>query len=49
MAEVSIKQFSETLNLSVEKLLSQLQASGIKGKKADSTINEEKNERCWLT
>lgn len=41
MAEVSIKQFSETLNLSVEKLLSQLQASGIKGKKADSTINEE--------
>ncbi|MDG6777888.1 translation initiation factor IF-2 [Thiomicrorhabdus sp. zzn3] len=41
MAEVSIKKFSETLNLSVEKLLSQLDASGVKGKNADDTITEE--------
>ncbi|MDG6773088.1 translation initiation factor IF-2 [Thiomicrorhabdus sp. ZW0627] len=41
MAEVSIKQFSETLSLSVDKLLSQLEASGVKGKSADDTISEE--------
>lgn len=41
MAEVSIKQFSETLNLSVDKLLSQLEASGVKGKKADDAISED--------
>ena len=41
MAEVSIKQFAENLNLSVEKLLSQLQESGIKGKKESDNISEE--------
>jgi len=41
MAEVSIKQFSETLNLSVDKLLSQLNESGVKGKKAEDNISEE--------
>jgi translation initiation factor IF-2 len=41
MAEVSIKQFSETLNLSVEKLLSQLEDSGVKGKTADDVINDD--------
>lgn len=41
MAEVSIKQFSETLNLSVDKLLSQLNESGVKGKKAEDNISED--------
>jgi translation initiation factor IF-2 len=41
MAEVSIKQFAETLNLSDDKLLSQLEASGIKGKKANDSITED--------
>ena len=41
MAEVSIKKFSETLNLSVDKLLSQLEASGVKSKKATDNISEE--------
>ena len=41
MAEVSIKQFSETLNLSVDKLLAQLKASGVKSKKATDNISEE--------
>ena len=41
MAEVSIKQFSETLNLSVDKLLSQLKESGVKSKKATDNISEE--------
>lgn len=40
MAEVSILKFSETLNLSVDKLLEQLDASGIKGKKKSDAINE---------
>jgi len=43
MAEVSIKQFAENLNLSVEKLLSQLEESGIKGKtESDSMTEDEK-------
>ena len=41
MAEVSIKQFAENLKLSVEKLLTQLDESGIKGKKESDTISEE--------
>ncbi|QCU90273.1 translation initiation factor IF-2 [Thiomicrorhabdus sediminis] len=41
MAEVSIKKFAETLNLSVEKLVSQLDASGIKGKKESDSLSEE--------
>lgn len=41
MSEVSIKEFSKTLNLSEEKLLSQMDASGIKGKKSGDRINEE--------
>ena len=41
MAEVSIKQFSETLNLSVDKLLSQLEASGVKSKKAADNLSED--------
>ncbi|SFR49534.1 translation initiation factor IF-2 [Thiomicrospira sp. ALE5] len=41
MTEVSISKFAETLNLSVEKLLAQLSASGIKGKKASDTISDE--------
>lgn len=41
MAEVSIKQFSETLNLSVDKLLSQLKESGVKGKKAEDNFSED--------
>ena len=41
MAEVSIKQFSETLNLSVDKLISQLNESGVKGKKESDSISED--------
>ncbi|MGE4503544.1 MAG: translation initiation factor IF-2 [Thiomicrospira sp.] len=41
MAEVSILKFSETLNLSVDKLLAQLDASGVKGKTANDTISED--------
>lgn len=41
MAQVTIKKFAETLNLSVEKLLTQLADSGVKGKKAEDSITEE--------
>ncbi|AHF01161.1 translation initiation factor IF-2 [Thiomicrospira aerophila AL3] len=41
MTEVSISKFAETLNLSVEKLLAQLNASGVKGKKASDAISED--------
>ncbi|WP_319379588.1 translation initiation factor IF-2 [Thiomicrorhabdus sp.] len=41
MTEVSIKQFAETLNLSVDRLLTQLEESGVKGKKASDTISDE--------
>lgn len=41
MADVSILKFSETLNLSVDKLLAQLDASGVKGKTAKDTISED--------
>ncbi len=41
MAEVSIKQFAENLNLSVDKLLSQLEESGVKGKSGSDSITEE--------
>jgi len=48
MTEVSIKQFSETLNLSVEKLISQLNESGVKGKKESDSLTEEE-KRTLLT
>jgi translation initiation factor IF-2 len=41
MSQVSIKQFSETLNLSVERLLSQLENAGVSGKKASDSLSEE--------
>ena len=41
MAQVTIKQFAETLNLSVDKLLAQLVESGVNGKKANDSIAEE--------
>ncbi|MBO1924012.1 translation initiation factor IF-2 [Thiomicrorhabdus sp. 6S3-12] len=41
MAEVTIKKFAETLNLSVDKLLTQLADSGVKGKSEDDSITEE--------
>ena len=41
MADVSILKFSETLNLSVDKLVAQLEASGVKGKSKNDTISEE--------
>ncbi len=41
MTEVSISKFAETLNLSVEKLLAQLNASGVKGKKSSDAISED--------
>lgn len=48
MAEVSIKQFSETLNLSVDKLISQLNESGVKGKTQSDSLSEEE-KRTLLT
>ncbi|MGC9386052.1 MAG: translation initiation factor IF-2 [Hydrogenovibrio sp.] len=43
MSEVSIKQFAETLNVSVDKLLSQLESAGVSGKKeADFLSDDEK-------
>lgn len=41
MKDVSIKEFSEKLDLSVDKLLTQIEASGIKGKKAGDSINDD--------
>lgn len=41
MSQVSIKQFAETLNLSVERLLSQLEKAGVSGKKASDSLSEE--------
>ncbi|MDX1795912.1 MAG: translation initiation factor IF-2 N-terminal domain-containing protein, partial [Hydrogenovibrio sp.] len=41
MSQVSIKNFAETLNLSVEKLLSQLEDAGVKGKTATDSISED--------
>ncbi|VAW44286.1 Translation initiation factor 2 [hydrothermal vent metagenome] len=40
MSEISVKEFSKTLNLSEEKLLSQLEASGVKGKKSGDVISD---------
>ncbi|WP_029407468.1 translation initiation factor IF-2 [Thiomicrorhabdus sp. Milos-T2] len=48
MAKVSIKQFSETLNLSVDKLISQLNESGVKGKTESDSLSEEE-KRTLLT
>ncbi len=43
MSEVSIKQFAETLKLSVDKLMSQLENAGVSGKKeADFLSDDEK-------
>lgn len=43
MSQVSIKQFAETLKLSVDKLLSQLENAGVSGKKeADFLSDDEK-------
>ncbi len=44
MSKVSIKQFSESLNISVEKLISQLDASGVKGKKASDFISDDEKQ-----
>ncbi|CAN8140564.1 translation initiation factor IF-2 [uncultured Thiomicrorhabdus sp.] len=41
MAEVTIKKFAETLNLSVDKLVEQLGESGVKGKSANDSITED--------
>lgn len=41
MAEVTIKKFAETLNLSVDKLIEQLGESGVKGKTAGDSITED--------
>lgn len=41
MSQVSIKQFAETLTMSVEKLLTQLNEAGVKGKKESDTLSED--------
>ncbi len=41
MSGISVKEFSKTLNLSEEKLLAQLDASGIKNKKPGDTISDD--------
>jgi len=44
MSGVSIKQFAENLNLSVEQLLAQLEKAGVKNKKADHFITEDEKQ-----
>ena len=46
MSEISIKEFAEKLTLSTEKLLSQIEKSGIKDKTSESSLSEE--ERVTL-
>ncbi|NPA72567.1 MAG: GTP-binding protein, partial [Gammaproteobacteria bacterium] len=41
MSEVSIKEFSKTLNLTEDKLISQLSEAGIKGKKSGGSISDD--------
>ncbi|KUJ75190.1 translation initiation factor IF-2 [Thiomicrospira sp. XS5] len=41
MSQVSIKQFAETLKLSVDKLLSQLENAGVSGKKAADFLSDD--------
>lgn len=48
MADVSVLKFSETLNLSVDALLVQLEAAGIKGKSQADKITEDE-KRALLT
>lgn len=48
MSEVSIKEFSKTLNLSEEKLLSQMTASGIKGKKSGDKISDDEKGKLLV-
>lgn len=45
MKEVSIKKFSETLKLSPEKLLTQLEEAGIKGKTVEDTLSDEEKQQ----
>ena len=44
MSKVSIKQFSESLSISAEKLISQLDASGVKGKKVSDSISDDEKK-----
>ncbi|WP_223670146.1 translation initiation factor IF-2 [Kangiella shandongensis] len=44
MSETTVKQFAETLNTPVDKLLEQLEAAGSKIKSADETISEEQKK-----
>ena len=44
MSGVTIKQFSETLNLSVERLLAQLEAAGVGKKTAKDSISDEEKQ-----
>src|SRR5690606_42109106 len=41
MAEVTVKQFAEVLNVPVERLLAQLGEAGIDARSADDMINDE--------
>ncbi|MBP0049766.1 translation initiation factor IF-2 [Marinobacterium sp. AK62] len=41
MAEVTVKQLADVVGVSAERLLTQMQEAGIKGKKIDSMVSEE--------
>ena len=41
MSETSIKDFAEKLTLSTDKLISQIEKAGIKGKKVDSSLSDD--------
>jgi translation initiation factor IF-2 len=45
MAETTVEKFAQTLNLSVERLIQQLEEAGVKGKTPDAPLtNEEKQQ-----
>ena len=44
MSDITVKQLSETAGIGLERLLEQLEQSGIKKSGADATVNAEERE-----
>ena len=44
MADITIKKFSETLGLSTDKLLTQLEEAGVKGKNAEDSLTDDEKQ-----
>lgn len=45
MAEVTVKQLAETVEVPIERLLQQMQEAGIQGKKQSSTVSDEERQK----